>query len=51
MNALPPRHPLGLTTSQEKGPVYWLDTRLDDGGTCTYGIGGGQPVICQLAAE
>ncbi|MDI3390129.1 hypothetical protein QIS99_28645 [Streptomyces sp. B-S-A8] len=31
--------------------AYWLDTRMDDGGTCKYGIGGGQPVICKLAAE
>ncbi|MEU1939189.1 hypothetical protein ACH49O_36375 [Streptomyces coeruleorubidus] len=31
--------------------AYWLDTRMDDGGTCEYGIGGGQPVICKLAAK
>ncbi|NED32234.1 hypothetical protein [Streptomyces sp. SID8499] len=31
--------------------AYWLDTRMDDGGTCTYGIGGGQPVICKLTAR
>ncbi|WP_328876827.1 hypothetical protein [Streptomyces sp. NBC_00299] len=31
--------------------AYWLDTRMDDGGTCTYGAGGGQPVICKLAAK
>ncbi|MFC5654277.1 hypothetical protein [Streptomyces nogalater] len=31
--------------------AYWLDTRMDDGGTCRYGVGGGQPVICQLAAQ
>jgi hypothetical protein len=29
----------------------WLDTRMDDGGTCTYGTGGGQPVICKLTAQ
>ncbi|MER7540985.1 hypothetical protein ABTX77_40470 [Streptomyces sp. NPDC097704] len=28
--------------------AYWLDTRMNDGGTCTYGTGGGQPVICKL---
>lgn len=31
--------------------AYWLDTRMNDGGTCTYGIGGGQPVICKLTAS
>ncbi|MFH9735741.1 hypothetical protein [Streptomyces sp. NPDC017260] len=30
--------------------AYWLDTRMDDGGTCHQGVGG-QPVICQLAAQ
>ncbi|MFF1760990.1 hypothetical protein [Streptomyces sp. NPDC058266] len=34
----------------DKDP-YWLDTRMDDGGTCTYGTGGGQPVICKLTAQ
>ncbi|MEU9338906.1 hypothetical protein AB0D49_38140 [Streptomyces sp. NPDC048290] len=31
--------------------AYWLDTRMDDGGTCRYGVGGGQPVICELVAQ
>jgi hypothetical protein len=31
--------------------AYWLDTRMDNGGTCRYGAGGAQPVICQLAAQ
>ncbi|MEU5915232.1 hypothetical protein [Streptomyces sp. NPDC047141] len=30
--------------------AYWLDTRMNDGGTCAYGTGGGQPVICKLTA-
>lgn len=31
--------------------AYWLDTRMNDGGTCRYGVGGGQPVICGLVAQ
>ncbi len=27
--------------------AYWLDTRMDDGGTCTYGIGGGTAGLLQ----
>ncbi|MEU2075187.1 hypothetical protein [Streptomyces sp. NPDC013489] len=30
--------------------AYWLDTRMNVGGTCAYGTGGGQPVICKLTA-
>ncbi|MGW3521559.1 hypothetical protein [Streptomyces hydrogenans] len=31
--------------------AYWLVTRMNDGGTCHYGVGGGQPVICELVAQ
>ncbi|MCS0636671.1 hypothetical protein NX801_13585 [Streptomyces sp. LP05-1] len=34
----------------DKDP-YWLDTWMDDGGTCAYGTDGGQPVICKPAAR